>query len=133
MLTTDIGELDTGVGEAAALHRGATGYFAVFRKPDADSVGQRPSQRMYAMSNLEDVVGAMRSSPDTYLSQGSFLRRSRRMSLLSTIGAAFVDLDCYKMGIGPDEQFVEELLGLARDAGLRRRGAPPRTTLLGCS
>lgn len=76
------------------------------------------STRCYGMDKLEPVLSAVRSSPDTYLSQASFVSASRRVQYLQNIRAAWVDLDCYNIGAKPTDSFVREVLDLARQMGL---------------
>jgi hypothetical protein len=96
-------DLSTALGEAQAIHAGvATGYFALFTKTGKHT---RPMQRMYPMSKLAKVLESIEGNSDTYISQNSFVSwNSRKVSGLSKMGCAFVDIDCYKQNIvvGPD-------------------------------
>lgn len=109
-------EIDTGVKEAQLLHPGQFGYFALFRKPQSGH--GRPSQRMYQMAQLEAVVQAMQRQPDAYLSQASFVTRSRRETFLHEIRSVFVDLDCYNLGLEPDEHFLAKVIEQAELVGI---------------
>lgn len=109
-------EIDTGVKEAQLLHPGQFGYFALFRKPQSGR--GRPSQRMYQMAQLEAVVQAMQRQPDAYLSQASFVTRSRRETFLHEIRSVFVDLDCYNLGLEPDEHFLAKVIEQAELVGI---------------
>jgi hypothetical protein len=110
-----LANLQTAYGEASEVHMGASGYFALFRKQAAE--GKR--QKLYHVSQLEDVMHAARSAPDTYVSQASFINaRSRRISSVASLGCAFVDIDCYKVGLAPDERLVEQIIGCATQLGL---------------
>lgn len=107
-------ELD-GPSEARILHPSMMGYFAVMRlNPETG----RLRQKLYPMAKVEAVADAMRSVPDAYISQASFVAPKRRVSLLQEIRTAFVDVDCYTLGIAPDEAFVERLIGRAREFGV---------------
>jgi len=106
-------DIDTAAGEAKAVHAYNQGWFAVLNKYQ-----ETAKQKLFKMDMLEDVVRALDRSPDTYISQASFTHKSRRISALSTIGCAFVDLDCYKLGFTPDEYLVRDLMAEAADAGM---------------
>jgi len=108
-------DVDTAVGEARALHSNNQGYFAIFRKTPESGRG---IQNAYSMSDLDDVVARVQKAPDVYLSQSSFVRKSRRISALGQMGCAFVDIDCYKLGIRPDEQFALDLVDKATCYGI---------------
>jgi transcriptional regulator with XRE-family HTH domain len=109
-------EIDTGVKEAQLLHPGQFGYFALFRKPQSGR--GRPSQRMYQMAQLEAVVQAMQRQPDAYLSQASFVTTSRRETFLHEIRSVFVDLDCYTLGLEPDDAFLAKVIDQADLVGI---------------
>lgn len=108
-------EIETAVDEARAVHHHGEGWFALFRK---DPLVARSRQQMFRMEQLEDVVGAIGSDADTYISQGSFVRRSRKANALGQIGCAFVDVDCYNLGIVPDEHLVRDIMLEAAEVGL---------------
>lgn len=105
---------DDGVAEAKLLHPSEFGFFALMRKTAQGGV----SQRMYGLDRLEDVVRGMRSTPDAYISQASFVKPMRRMGFLGQMRAAFVDLDCYALGETPSDSFVADVLAKAREIGL---------------
>ena len=110
-----LANLQTAYGEASEVHMGATGYFAVFRK----QAPKGKKQKLYSVSQMEDVMLAARNAPDTYVSQASFISAaSRRISSVSSMGCAFVDIDCYKLGLAPDDRLVEQILGCATQLNL---------------
>lgn len=104
------------MAEARAVHTHsrANSFFSIFRKQSNGT----SDQTEYEMKNLDVVISNIKEAPDTYLSQCSFLKKSRRTVDLDNLGCAFVDIDCYKMGIVPDEDFVSSLLDKAIGNGL---------------
>lgn len=108
-------DIDTAVGEARALHANNQGYFAIFRKTPGPGVKQ---QSIYQMSDLDEVVSCIATSPDVYLSQSAFKYKSRKTSALGQLGCAYVDIDCYKLGIEPSEQLASDLMDKAAFNGL---------------
>jgi hypothetical protein len=110
-----LANLQTAYGEASEVHRGASGYFAVLRK----QAPKGKKQKLYAVDQLEEVMLAARNAPDTYVSQSSFIgNRSRRISAVASMGCAFVDIDCYKLGLAPDDRLVQQILGCAAQLNL---------------
>lgn len=106
--------IDTAIGEAQTVHANNKGYFAIFSKAG----GLKPSQKTYPMNRLDEAVSAIKNSPDTYISQASFAYNSRERVALKNLGCAFVDIDCYKLGITPDDDFVSSLLDKATCYGI---------------
>lgn len=107
-------ELD-GPSEARMLHPSLMGYFAVLRmNPETG----RLRQKLYPLSKIEAVADAMRCVPDAYISQASFVAPKRRVSLLQEIRTAFVDVDCYNLGLVADDAFVERLVSRAKEFGV---------------
>lgn len=110
-----LANLKTSSGEAHEVHRGATGYFALFRKQEQ----KRRQQRLFRVDQIDQVLTAVRNEPDVYFSQASFFTaKSRRISAVAELGCAFVDIDCYKLGIEPDERMAQHLVDRASQMGL---------------
>jgi hypothetical protein len=107
-------DLQDGAAEARLLHPSKHGFVALMRRTAAGGL----SQRMYPAALVEDLVRGMRSTPDAYLSQAAFVAPRRRVSSLMEIRTAFVDIDCYTLGITPDEAFVARIVNQARAIGL---------------
>ncbi|TXI24188.1 MAG: hypothetical protein E6Q67_02935 [Roseateles sp.] len=107
-------DLEDGAAEARLLHPSKHGYVAIMRKTRAGGL----IQNMYPSAMVEDVVRAMRSTPDAYLSQAAFVAKSRRVSNLMEIRSAYVDIDCYTLGLTPDAAFVERVSEQAAEIGL---------------
>lgn len=106
--------IDTAIGEAQTVHANNSGYFAILSKAGA----KKSSQSTFPMAQLDEVVAAVKNSPDTYISQASFAYDSRQKVALKNLGCAFVDIDCYKLGIKPDDEFVSNLLDKATCYGI---------------
>lgn len=106
------------LAEARILHPGNAGYIFVCAKDATCARGWR--QRSVPMHALEEAVHAVSLAPnDRYLSQASFIARSRYSINVQSIRAAFVDLDCLqKYGLQPDASFVERVLALAEEMGV---------------
>lgn len=110
-------DIDTAYGEARAVHAHNRGYFAIFKKHPGPG---RRRQELFAMDQLETVVSSLHNTSDVYLSQASFVRKSRRSNALGNLGCAFVDIDCYKLGIAVDEKIANELIEKAVCWGIPR-------------
>lgn len=110
------------VAEARILHPQNLGYFTVGQKFLHEDGGRRPSwkERHYPMHSLEQVLGAVKSVPDLYISQASFVAPKRGNALVQNISCAFIDLDCYKLGLRNDESTIEALLIMADRVNLPR-------------
>jgi predicted transcriptional regulator len=109
---------DSAFAEAKLLHPTAEGFFTVAQKHAPDHRGKEWSERTYASSSLQQVLGAVQNVPDFYISQASFVTRRRGNASVGTLAGSFVDLDCYKLGILPDEATVQALLAQATKFGL---------------
>jgi transposase len=114
---------DTAVSEARLLHTETSGFVAIGQKVERG--GRKPdwAQKWYPMSNpssLETALAGVAQMKDTYLSQASFVTRSRTVSATQSINCCFVDLDCYNLNIIPDDSTVQALLNLADTYGIPR-------------
>lgn len=109
---------DSAFAEAKLLHPSAEGFFTVAQKHAPDHRGKEWSERTYQSSSLAQVLGAVQNVPDFYISQASFVTRRRGNASVGTLAGSFVDLDCYKLGILPDEATVQALLAQAARCGL---------------
>lgn len=112
-------DIDTCASEARTLHPSTDGWFATFRKVE----GRKPIQKLYPMHNLDAVVSALDKTPESYISQASFIKARRLVSTFKSVNCAFVDIDCYSdkpnsPQVEPDDAFVQDLLAAARSAGL---------------
>ena len=106
------------VGEARFLHSTeAGGYVAICSKV---SSGEAPwSEVLVPTAKLDALVGATAGKLDTYLSQASFIRRQRRVSLVSSMRCAYLDLDCLQlMGVHVTDAFIREIFDRAAQVGL---------------
>lgn len=106
------------LAEARLLHTSAAGFFSVARAtaPDRRRGGWKESY--YPNSALEEATHAARNQPDTYISQASFLTRRRAVANTKMLRCAWVDLDCYKLGLLPDEATIAAVLRTASESGL---------------
>lgn len=109
---------DSAFAEAKLLHPTAEGFFTVAQKHAPDHRGKEWSERTYSSSSLSQVLGAVQNVPDFYISQASFVTRRRGNASVGSLAGSFVDLDCYKLGILPDEATVQALLTQASSFGL---------------
>lgn len=108
-------DIVSGVSEARLLHPAQDGWFALLRKKPGAG---RPIQTMYEMRMLDAVANAMQSQPDAYISQASFMAKQRKESFLYTIRSVYVDIDCYKLGVEPDEHLIKLVVAKACAAGM---------------
>lgn len=109
---------DSAFAEAKLLHPSAGGFFTVAQKHAPDHRGKEWSERTYSSSSLQQVLGAVQNVPDFYISQASFVTKRRGNASVGSLAGSFVDLDCYKLGILPDEATVQALLAQATVCGL---------------
>lgn len=109
---------DSAFAEAKLLHPTSEGFFTVAQRHAPDHRGKEWSERTYQSSSLSQVLGAVQNVPDFYISQASFVTRRRGNASVGTLAGSFVDLDCYKLGILPDEATVHALLAQATRFGL---------------
>lgn len=120
------GTLISGVDEAAralgvegltAAQRATRGFMALLTsRPDG-----RKQQKSYHIGQLDDVIAAVEKSRavDTYIGNAIFASaRSRRAANVRSLQVAWVDLDCYKLGLCPTPELVERLVERARFAGI---------------
>lgn len=86
------------------LNPGSPGYFSLLQK---FGEGQA-RQHSYRMALLPDVLRAVDTRRDTYLTPNQFKRRNRRVVSLLQLNAAFADLDTYRVepygGVTPEAQ-----------------------------
>lgn len=75
-------------------------------------------QKSYRMSELDEVVSSIQKSPDVYISQSSFINKGRKTVSVGHLGAAFVDIDCYKLGVNATEQFASDVIDRATCSGI---------------
>lgn len=109
---------DSAVAEARLLHPDRESYFTVAQRHAPTAKGKTWSERGYSVSSLEQVLGAVRDIPDLYVSQASFISKRRGNATAKSIACSFVDLDCYKLGIVPDDATVHAILKQASACGL---------------
>ena len=109
---------DTAVAEARLLHPIREGFFTVAQKRACGEGGKPWHEASYAMSSLDQVLAAVSNVPDFYISQASFVTRRRLKSGVNSLSASFVDLDCYKLGILPDDATIKAIVDLAESRGL---------------
>lgn len=120
------GSLIGGVDEAArtlgveglsAAQRATRGFMALLTTlPDG-----RKQQKSYHIGQLDEVIAAVEKTRavDTYLGSAIFASaRSRRAANVRSLQVAWVDLDCYKLGLSPTPELVERLVDRARFAGI---------------
>jgi hypothetical protein len=71
--------------------RGGPAYFATLVK---DASSAKPwNQTCYPVGEMPYVLGALDRSKDSFISQGTFWRKQRRIATLSELGLVFADLD----------------------------------------
>ena len=119
MLTLD----NTAISEARLLHTENSGWIVIGQKVPR-LVGEPDwAQKYYQLSNpknMEMALAGVAQMKDTYLSQASFVSRSRTVAATKSINCCFVDLDCYNLGIIPDDKTVQAVLSLADTYGIPR-------------
>lgn len=109
---------DSAIAEARLLHPTREGFFTVAQRHAPKANGQVWSESSYAMSSLEQILGAVQNVPDLFISQASFATKRRGNAMVKEIGCSFADLDCYKLGIIPDDATVMAILKQSADAGM---------------
>lgn len=84
--------LDAG-WQLQAQHTGAKGYITVAEKT------AKWSQKHYKSGDLPSVVNGV----DVYSSQNTFMFPVRKTIYVQQLRSFYIDLDCYKMGLTPDQ------------------------------
>lgn len=82
-----------------ALHRATDGYITLFKKLADNKV----MQRHYKLEQLNDEIIRNYVDYDCYVSLNSFYRTKRGNKHLRTIHNLYVDLDCYNVGLTPEQ------------------------------
>jgi hypothetical protein len=115
-----------GVEGISATARAARGFFAVLRTLD----NGRKRQKIYHLGQLAEVTRAVEASrtADIYLGNATYASaRSRQATNVRALQVAWVDVDCYTLGLEPTPELVEKLVERARFAGV------PAPTHIVCS
>jgi hypothetical protein len=110
----DLSSIDTAAKEARLVHALNRGYFSVLRKENQ----QRPSQKSFAISQIEHVSDSLSGLSDTYFSQSSFILKNRQAVNLANLGCSFVDIDCYNIDQASTDEFVSRLVDRATFMGI---------------
>jgi len=82
------------IQEADSYHSRGPGYFTLNQRHPGNS---RMVQTPYRLDDLYTVLRLLDPSIDTWISQGEFFRKNRRVINLARIGLFFVDLDYYRI------------------------------------
>jgi transposase len=102
------------------LHPVNDGYFVIGQK-NINSIGKFEwSQAGWHIYDLEKALPSLKDMPDRYISQASFVTPRRIVSGTKAISCCFVDLDCYTLGITPDEHTIKTILSLADSYSIPR-------------
>ncbi len=75
------------------------GFFSILAKDRANVT----RQSSYPLPQLDQVLHLLARDRDSYLSQAEFIRPNRRIVNLARVGLLFVDLDCYKLKLLPEQ------------------------------
>lgn len=75
------------------------GFFAI---RSADSTGVM-RERSYPLPRLDTVLQLLPRDRDSQLSQAEFVVPNRRIVNLARVGLLFVDMDCYKLNLLPEQ------------------------------
>jgi len=91
-----------------------SGFFALLCKGDGSG------QLSYPLKALPEVVRHISPQFDTYISQGEFFRKNRRVVNLAHIGLSFLDLDTYRSRHADlsSDHMVREILFHCADHGI---------------
>lgn len=114
---------NTAISEARLLHTEKSGFVAIGQKVDRGPSKAPWVQKWFHMSDtygFEMAMAGVAQMKDTYLSQASFVSKSRTVAATQSINCCFVDLDCYNLNIIPDDSTVQALLTLADTYGIPR-------------
>lgn len=86
------------------------GYFSILTR---DAEGNR-HQESFEVAHLPFVVDSYANKPikaDTWISQGTFYRKNRRIVNLKSLSLLFLDIDCYKCnwakGLTPEQMAMQ--------------------------
>jgi len=81
---------------------GAFGFFSILAQiPNQE----QKSQRSYRLTQMAQVIQCLPKDRDTWLSQAEFIQPNRRIVNLARISLFFVDIDCYTVGIRPEQAY----------------------------
>ena len=111
---------NTAISEARLLHPGSDGFIAICQKTKSPSGDVGWKQKSIHISGMEQALSAVARLPDTYISQASFVSRNRVISATKDVSCCWVDLDCYNLGILPDESTIQAILTQADRFGIPR-------------
>jgi len=104
--------------EPTAYHnQPAPGYFSIHNVIDR----KRFPSDFYELPFMPKVISLIDPNYDTYISQGEFWKRSRRVVNLARIGLSFVDLDTYNIPAlkhDPIEAIIFKILGYCDSEGI---------------
>jgi hypothetical protein len=121
---------NTALSEARLLYPSNDGIFCIGTKvAPTDEKSKVWRQKFMHVSSMEQALAAVKNLPDTYISQATFVTKVRQVSALKEIACCFVDIDCYNLGILPDDDAVAAVLKIADDFGIPR---PSYITKSGC-
>lgn len=115
-----------GVEGISAKARASRGFFAVLRTLE----NGRKQQKIYHLGQLTEVAQAVEATrtADIYLGSATYASaRSRLATNVRALQVAWVDIDCYTLGLAPTPELLERLVERARFAGV------PAPTHIVCS
>ena len=111
-------------GDLACAARTAGEFFAVLRLRASDTGRKlKPQQTSYHTSQLGEVIHAIEHSntKDVYFGHARFATgKGRTISNVHQVQVAWVDVDCYALGLEPTAELVEKLTERAAFCGIPR-------------
>lgn len=81
------------------------GFFSILAK-DRSGTSRQSS---YPLPKLDQVLSLLPRDRDSYLSQAEFVAPNRRIVNLARVGLLFVDMDCYKLNLLPEQAMSKVL------------------------
>ena len=120
-------ELFPHLREALLYHDPAKfGFFSILTQPNPGD--SKKIQRSYRLTQMRNVLPLLDKTKDSWISQAEFILPNRRVINLARLSLLFVDVDCYKVGIAP-EQALNEILDSC-DNGWDMPFPPPSISIM---
>ena len=114
---------ESSLPEAITLHANQPGFFSLLVLRAASN----PKQRSYRVDLLPQVLAALDSTLNSYISQATFFKPNRRLVNLWHLPLCFVDLDAYKTEYSSADPAG---LSLAVRQHLADTGIPPASMVI---
>ena len=102
------------------------GFFSILTQPNPHD--SKKIQRSHRLTEMANVLPFLDKNKDSWISQNEFILPNRRIVNLARLCLLFVDIDCYKMGISP-EQALDEILDSC-DNGWDMPFPPPSVSIM---